>query len=338
MSNVDKYIEKLEQGESLLEREVKFVCEKVKEILVEESNVKHITPPVTVVGDIHGQLYDLLELFRTGGPLPDTNYLFLGDYVDRGYYSVETISLLVCLKLRYPNRMTMLRGNHESRSISQIYGFHAECVRKYAGSTLVWQHFMDIFDYLTISATISDSIFCVHGGLSPSIHSLDQMRLLQRFGEVPHEGPISDLLWSDPEPNKLGWNVSARGAGYTYGEDMVAFFLHNNAMQHMLRAHQLCLEGYQILFHDMLSTVWSAPNYCYRCKNVASILEVDENLERVFNLFMDAPPEARKVPSDVALIAAGKSKHQQHQQHQQQQQQQQDTPGSPTSAMLDYFT
>eukprot|EP00667_Euglena_gracilis_P017564 EG_transcript_18526 len=308
MSDVDRLIGQLLAGQPLREYEVKFVCGKVKEILLEESNVKYISPPVTVVGDIHGQLYDLLELFRVGGPVPDTNYLFLGDYVDRGYYSVETLSLLLCLKLKYPDRVTMLRGNHESRSISQIYGFHAECMRKYNGSAVVWQWFMDACDYLTISAVISDSVFCVHGGLSPSIHALDQMRVLQRFGEMPHDGPVSDLLWSDPDPSRPGWNVSARGAGYTYGEDIVETFLHNNALDHMLRAHQLCLEGFQVLFKDRLSTVWSAPNYCYRCKNVASILEVGEGLERVFNLFLEAPTEARREPPDVAALSLPKSR------------------------------
>eukprot|EP00669_Euglena_mutabilis_P011345 TRINITY_DN5998_c0_g1_i1.p1 TRINITY_DN5998_c0_g1~~TRINITY_DN5998_c0_g1_i1.p1 ORF type:complete len:333 (+),score=83.57 TRINITY_DN5998_c0_g1_i1:89-1087(+) len=302
--NVDRLIATLQDGRPLRESEVRFVCEKVKEILLEESNVICINPPVTVVGDIHGQLYDLLELFRIGGQPPDTNYLFLGDYVDRGYDSVETISLLLCLKLRYPHRVAMLRGNHETRSISQIYGFHAECLRKYNGSSVAWQCFMDVCDYLSISATISGSVFCVHGGLSPSLHALDQLRVLHRFAEVPHEGPISDLLWSDPDPSRSGWCVSARGAGYTYGEDILETFLHNNALDHVLRAHQLCLEGYQILFHDRLSTVWSAPNYCYRCKNVASILEVGENLERTFNFFYEAPPNARKDPPDAAALGA----------------------------------
>lgn len=150
-----------------------------------ESNVVHVRAPVTVVGDIHGQFFDLIEIFKIGGYCPDTNYLFLGrlprfplhdkplfadcnspttgDYVDRGMFSVETISLLVCLKLRYPNRVHLIRGNHESRGVTQSYGFYTECSRKY-GNANVWHYFTDMFDFLTLSVVINDQIFCVHGG------------------------------------------------------------------------------------------------------------------------------------------------------------------------------
>lgn len=126
------------------------------------------------------QYYDLLEIFKIGGWCPDSNYLFLGDFVDRGHFSVETISLLACLKLRYPQRITLLRGNHESRSVTQVYGFYSECTKKY-GSPLVWHYFTDMFDYLTLSCIIDNEIFCIHGGLSPSLARIDQIRVLDRF-------------------------------------------------------------------------------------------------------------------------------------------------------------
>lgn len=151
-----------------------------------------------VCGDIHGQFYDLKELFKVGGDVPETNYLFMGDFVDRGYYSVETFLLLLALKVRYPDRITLIRGNHESRQITQVYGFYDECLRKY-GSTDVWRYCTEIFDYLSLSAIIDGKIFCVHGGLSPSIQYLDQIRTIDRKQEVPHDGPMCDLLWSDPE-------------------------------------------------------------------------------------------------------------------------------------------
>lgn len=163
-----------------------------------ETKKRFISFGFQVCGDIHGQFYDLKELFKVGGDVPETNYLFMGDFVDRGYYSVETFLLLLALKVRYPDRITLIRGNHESRQITQVYGFYDECLRKY-GSTDVWRYCTEIFDYLSLSAIIDGKIFCVHGGLSPSIQYLDQIRTIDRKQEVPHDGPMCDLLWSDPE-------------------------------------------------------------------------------------------------------------------------------------------
>ena len=184
-TDLDVYIAKLCEGTPLSENEVEIACEKAQEILINESNVQPVEAPITVVGDIHGQWHDLIEIFRVGGVPPDTNYLFLGDYVDRGYYSVETVELVTCLKVRYPRRVFMIRGNHESRQITQVYGFYDECLRKY-GSAKVWKLFTDLFDFLPLTAVIEHSIFCPHGGLSPSTDTLDHIREIDRVKEIPH--------------------------------------------------------------------------------------------------------------------------------------------------------
>ncbi|PPQ66334.1 hypothetical protein CVT26_011165 [Gymnopilus dilepis] len=320
--DLDACIQQLLRKQLLHEVLLREICEKTKEVLMRESNVVHISAPVTVVGDIHGQFYDLIEIFRIGGYAPNTNYLFLGDYVDRGLFSVETISLLTCLKLRYPDRIQLIRGNHESRAVTQTYGFYTECVRKY-GSSHVWTYFTDMFDFLTLSVVIDDRIFCrMSVGLSPSIHSIDQIKVVDRFREIPHEGPMADLVWSDPDPEKEDFAISPRygyfgrpvnlmvltrnrGAGYTFGSGVVYKFLDENNMSHILRAHQLCMEGYSSLFDKHLSTVWSAPNYCYRCGNSASILEVGPGGSMYFNVFEAAPENERDGPSQQAAQSAG---------------------------------
>ncbi|OLP81726.1 putative serine/threonine-protein phosphatase 2A catalytic subunit B [Symbiodinium microadriaticum] len=148
---------------------------------------------------------------------------------------------------------------------------------------------------------IGGSLLAVHGGLSPSIHHLDQIRLLDRFSEIPHDGPLADLMWSDPDPDKTGFVISPRGAGYVFGQDVAEKFLHVNQLSHIVRAHQLCMSGYQVLFDDTLSTVWSAPNYCYRFGNIASILEVSEEGSRFFNVFGPAPESAEKTDTSLEV-------------------------------------
>ncbi|KAL3318635.1 Serine/threonine-protein phosphatase 4 catalytic subunit [Cichlidogyrus casuarinus] len=299
MSCIDKQIEKLKECKLITENEVKTLCAKAREILIEESNVQFVDAPVIVCGDIHGQFYDLMELFKVGGDLPDKNYLFLGDFVDRGYYSVETFLLLLALKVRYPDRMTLIRGNHESRQITHVYGFYEECLRKY-GSPQVWRYCTEIFDYLSLSAVVEGSVFCVHGGLSPNISTLDQIRSIDRKQEVPHDGAMCDLLWSDPE-DQDGWHMSPRGAGYLFGGDVVAKFNQTNKLDLICRAHQLVMEGHRWHFKQSVLTIWSAPNYCYRCGNIAAILRLDSQLNREFTTFEAASQDMRNVPIRKAM-------------------------------------
>jgi len=286
--DLEKWIAKVRRCEHLEETELKQLCDMVKEILMEESNVQPVNSPVTVCGDIHGQFYDLVELFRKGGEIPKTSYVFMGDFVDRGHHSVETLQLLLCYKARYPQSITLLRGNHECRQVTQVYGFYDECFRKY-GSANAWKYCTEVFDYLTLACVIDGSILCVHGGLSPVISTLDQIRLLERNQEIPHEGPFCDLMWSDPEDIET-WGVSQRGAGWLFGSKVTSQFNHVNGLELICRAHQLVQEGYKYMFPEKnLITVWSAPNYCYRCGNVASILAFDDHLDREVCLFKNVP-------------------------------------------------
>jgi serine/threonine-protein phosphatase 2A catalytic subunit len=291
-------IEKLYKGETLSEKTLKSICAACREILSAEKNVVEVACPVTIVGDIHGQFFDLLELFRIGGKLPETNYLFLGDYVDRGYYSLRCIALLACLKVRHRERIHMLRGNHESRQITQVYGFYDECMRTY-GNANVWQYFTDLFDCLPIAANVQSSynLFCPHGGLSPSLDTLDHIQNLQRKMEVPHEGPLCDLVWSDPD-DRCGWGISPRGAGYTFGEDCSQQFNHINNFAKIVRAHQLVMNGFQNAHNEQVVTLFSAPNYCYRCGNKAAIMEIDETGKQDNIQFNPAPRDETTRPTE----------------------------------------
>eukprot|EP01071_Lankesteria_metandrocarpae_P012515 Lankesteria_metandrocarpae@DN599_c0_g1_i1.p1 len=291
---LDQQLDQLAECKPLSETEVASLCSKAMELLEKEGNVHPVRVPVTIVGDIHGQFFDLKELFRIAGKSPETNFLFLGDYVDRGYYSVESVSLVVALKVRYRDRVCIIRGNHESRQITQVYGFYDECLRKY-GNANVWKYYTDLFDYLPLSAMIEDKIFCPHAGLSPSISSLDNIRELERRQEVPHEGPMCDLLWSDPD-DRPGWGLSPRGAGFTFGQDISENFIHANNLKLITRAHQLIMEGYQWSQDNRVVTVFSAPNYCYRCGNQAAIMEIDENMNYTFIQFDPSPD--RQSPED----------------------------------------
>ncbi|MCJ1248945.1 hypothetical protein MMC30_006166 [Trapelia coarctata] len=226
------------------------------------------------------------------------NFIFMGDFVDRGYFSLETLTLLLCLKARYPDRMTLIRGNHESRQITQVYGFYEECHQKY-GNPSVWKAACQVFDFLPLAALVDGRVLCVHGGLSPEIRTLDQIRVVARAQEIPHEGAFCDLVWSDPEDVET-WAVSPRGAGWLFGDKVATEFNHVNGLQLIARAHQLVNEGYKWHFKDKsVVTVWSAPNYCYRCGNVASIMNMGEDLNPKFNIFSAVPNDMRAVPTST---------------------------------------
>ncbi|KAH7103751.1 Metallo-dependent phosphatase [Auriculariales sp. MPI-PUGE-AT-0066] len=302
-TRVDAWIAQLLECRHLSELEMKILCEHVRLLLLEESNIQPVAAPVTICGDIHGQFWDLRELLRQGGMVPDTSYIFMGDFVDRGYYSLETISLLLVLKARWPDKVTLLRGNHESRQITQVYGFYDECQQKY-GSATVWKACCSVFDYLNLAAIIDGTVLCVHGGLSPDIRTLDQIRVLSRAQEIPHEGAFCDLMWSDPDEVET-WAVSPRGAGWLFGQSVTHEFNHVNDLSLVARAHQLVQEGFKEMFDKQLVTVWSAPNYCYRCGNQASILTIRPDGTREFKVFDAAPENDKGHPARANALGGG---------------------------------
>jgi serine/threonine-protein phosphatase 4 catalytic subunit len=277
MSFAEKIMETLEMELLPLEKDIKFLIAKAKEKLIEDPNVIILQPPITIVGDIHGQFFDLLEIFNLTGRCPETNFVFLGDYVDRGYHSVEVILYLLALKVRYPTKVTLLRGNHESRTMTEFYGFYDECMKKF-GSGMMYHLFTGVFDLLPISAVVGDRLYLVHGGLSPNIQNISDINSLDRKKEISNSGDIANLCWSDPDESlKTDWEVSPRGSGLLFGAEPVKKFIHTNSLDRIIRAHQLCQEGYTQLFENTLITIFSAPNYCYRCGNFGAVVEVDEN-------------------------------------------------------------
>ncbi|MED6193728.1 hypothetical protein PIB30_022190 [Stylosanthes scabra] len=221
----------------LSEAEIRQLCLVSKDIFLKQPNLLELEAPIKICGDIHGQYYDLLRIFENGGFPPRSNYLFLGDYVDRGNQSIETISLLLAYKIKYPQNFFLLRGNHECASINRIYGFYDECKRRY--SVKLWKTFTDCFNCLPVAALIDDRILCMHGGLSPELHSLNRIRTLRRPVEVPESGLLCDLLWSDPCRDIQGWGGSERGVSCTFGPDRVTEFLRKHDLDLICRAHQV---------------------------------------------------------------------------------------------------
>lgn len=271
--------------------DVQVICSKVKPILASEPSLLEIAPPLKVCGDIHGQLLDLLRVFKTAGTPPESKYLFLGDYVDRGKHSVEVIILLLSMKILYPDSIYLIRGNHESMEMSETFGFMEECQKKLDNQS--WLTFLEVFDYLPIGAVVGNSIFCIHGGLSPHLKSLDDIRALTRPTPIPEEGLLSDLLWSDPSPSTTGFGPSDRGSTITWGENVAKKFLKANNLQFIVRGHQLAQNGFEFPFEPRCHTVtvFTASNYANECTNKAAFMVIDSSLNLIFNLLPKTRPE-----------------------------------------------
>jgi len=215
----------------------------------------------TVCGDIHGQFFDLMNIFALNGlPSPENPYLFNGDFVDRGSFSVECIFVLFGFKLLYPDSFFMSRGNHESENMNKMYGFEGEVKAKYSSN--MCELFTEVYNWLPLCHCLAGKVLVMHGGLfSKDNITLDDIRATERCRQPPEEGIMCELLWSDPQP-MLGRSPSKRGVGCQFGPDVTRKFLDNNQLDYIIRSHEVKDNGYEVTHDGKCITVFSAPNYC----------------------------------------------------------------------------
>ncbi|CAD5224809.1 unnamed protein product [Bursaphelenchus okinawaensis] len=258
------------------ENEIKMICTLSREIFMQQPMLLELNAPLKIAGDIHGQFSDLIRLFKLSGFPPLSNYLFLGDYVDRGAKSLETIILLLCYKIKYPGNFFMLRGNHEVAALNRIYGFYDECKRRV--SVKVWKSFQDVFNCMPVAALVENKILCCHGGLSPHLRTLEQLKRIIRPIDVQDSGLLCDVLWSDPDAKVMGWAPNDRGVSYVFGPDVLSQFLQKMDLDIVVRGHQVVEDGYEFFGKRGLVTIFSAPNYCGEFDNAGAVMNVDRNL------------------------------------------------------------
>ncbi|KAJ3716249.1 Metallo-dependent phosphatase-like protein [Lentinula guzmanii] len=276
----------------LSEEQALWILEKGTEILSKEPNVLNVDAPITVCGDIHGQYYDLMKLFEVGGSPADTRYLFLGDYVDRGYFSIECVLYLWSLKIWYPDTLFLLRGNHECRHLTDYFTFKLECKHKY--SERIYDACMESFCALPLAAVMNKQFLCIHGGLSPELNTLDDIRALDRFREPPTHGLMCDILWADPVEDFGTEKVTdsfihnhVRGCSYFFTYQAACQFLERNNLLSIIRAHEAQDAGYRMYrktkstgFPSVM-TIFSAPNYLDVYNNKAAVLKYESNVMNI---------------------------------------------------------
>ena len=260
------YAGKVTKTVCLKNAEITAICNASRELFLSQPALLELSPPVKIVGDVHGQYTDLIRMFEMCGFPPNSNFLFLGDYVDRGKQSLETILLLLCYKLRFPENFFLLRGNHECANVTRVYGFYDECKRRC--NVKVWKTFVDTFNTLPIAAIVAGKIFCVHGGLSPSLSHMDDIRNIARPTDVPDYGLLNDLLWSDPADMEADWEANERGVSYCFGKKVIMEFLQKHDFDLVCRAHMVVEDGYEFFNERILVTVFSAPNVSHKISSM----------------------------------------------------------------------
>ncbi|CAK4031676.1 serine threonine- phosphatase PP-Z [Lecanosticta acicola] len=286
------YAGKVTKTVCLKNAEITAICTAARELFLSQPALLELSPPVKIVGDVHGQYTDLIRMFEMCGFPPNSNFLFLGDYVDRGKQSLETILLLLCYKLRFPENFFLLRGNHECANVTRVYGFYDECKRRC--NVKVWKTFVDTFNTIPIAAIVAGKIFCVHGGLSPSLSHMDDIRNIARPTDVPDYGLLNDLLWSDPAEMDSDWEANERGVSYCFGKKVIMEFLQKHDFDLVCRAHMVVEDGYEFFNERILVTVFSAPNYCGEFDNWGAVMSVSSELLCSFELLKPLDSSALK--------------------------------------------
>ena len=283
--NIHKIIKKLKKARrgsicqelNIKEDECNYVIDKAYGILEKEESLLKISAPLYICGDIHGQYYDLLRVFDILKYPPQSTFLFLGDYVDRGKQSLECLLLLLCLKIKYSDKIFLLRGNHECEALNKMYGFFDECKRRL--SIKCFKKIITLFNIMPISALINENILCMHGGLSKELQNIEQINKILRPTDIPNEGLLCDILWSDPnESLNEDFGSNERNISVTFSKDVVKNFLEKNNLDLICRAHQVVEEGFEFFADMKLVTIFTAPNYMGEFDNNGGILEVGEDL------------------------------------------------------------
>ena len=262
--------------------EIRQITAQVTEVFKKESSLLEMSAPITVCGDIRGQIHDLLRIFDKTGYPPETRYLFLGNYADD--HSVDTVCLLFCYKIKYPDRVFMLRGSYDCRYMMRIRGFYDEIVKMYGMNSGLFEVFSKCFEWLPFAAIVGEKVFCVHGGISPELESLDDIRGLQRPMETPDEGLACDLLYDSPDPDTDGWADNEEEVGYLFGSGPLGDFLKHFDFDLVVRAHQKLMGGYEFPFfpEQTLVSLFSAPNLRSEYQNRGAVMCIDEFLSCTF--------------------------------------------------------
>nr|QBC17552.1 calcineurin [Neurospora crassa] len=276
----------------LTEEQALWIIREGTKLLRAEPNLLEMDAPITVCGDVHGQYYDLMKLFEVGGDPAETRYLFLGDYVDRGYFSIECVLYLWALKIHYPKTLWLLRGNHEYRHLTDYFTFKLECKHKY--SEAIYEACMESFCCLPLAAIMNKQFLCIHGGLSPELHTLDDIRNIDRFREPPTQGLMCDILWADPledfsqeKTTNFFVHNHIRGCSYFFSYSTTCHFLEKNNLLSIIRAHEAQDAGYRMYrktrttgFPSVM-TIFSAPNYLDVYNNKAAVLKYENNVMNI---------------------------------------------------------